>query len=190
MAKLKLKVAKSGRVNPQTKAKGFAARVITNGTAGYEDIVAEGCHNTTLHKAEAKVALELCMESVAEMLKQGYIVDLGPVVNSISPVLADGSKRQRICNSQALLRRSTIVQPTRWQQPSRTPHCNGRRKVMKMRREKRLAAVARLQAAAATLAAVRILVAMMCCSRKRCFAQSQLNKTGYPNVSRWCEGFG
>ena len=79
MAKLKLKVAKSGRVNPQTKAKGFAARVITNGTAGYEDIVAEACHNTTLHKAEAKVALELCMESVAEMLKQGYIVDLGPV---------------------------------------------------------------------------------------------------------------
>ena len=79
MAKLKLKVAKSGRVNPQTKAKGFAARVITNGTAGYEDIVAEACHNTTLHKAEAKVALELCMESVAEMLKQGFIVDLGPV---------------------------------------------------------------------------------------------------------------
>ena len=25
------------------------------------------------------MALELCMESVAEMLKQGYIVDLGPV---------------------------------------------------------------------------------------------------------------
>jgi len=66
-------------VNPQTKINGFAARVITNGTAGYKDIVAEACHNTTLHKAEAKVALELCMESVAEMLKQGYIVDLGPV---------------------------------------------------------------------------------------------------------------
>ena len=79
MSKLKLKVAKSGRVNPQTKVKGFSARVITNGTAGYDDIVKEACHNTTLHKAEAKVALELCMDSVAEMLKQGYIVDLGPV---------------------------------------------------------------------------------------------------------------
>lgn len=79
MAKLKLKVTKSSRVNPQTKAKGFAARVITNGTAGYEDIVAEACRNTTIHKAEAKTAFELCMESVAEMLKQGYIVDLGPV---------------------------------------------------------------------------------------------------------------
>ena len=79
MTKLKLKIAKSGRVNPQTKTKGFAARVITNGTAGYDDIVAEACHNTTLHKSEAKVALDLCMESVAAMLKQGYIVDLGPV---------------------------------------------------------------------------------------------------------------
>ena len=39
--------------------------MITNGTADYEDIVQE--------------ALELCMESVAAMLKQGYIVNLGPV---------------------------------------------------------------------------------------------------------------
>lgn len=79
MAKLKLKIAKASTVNPQTKAMGFSARVVTNGTAGYEDIVTEACHNTTVHKAEAKVALELCMESVAAMLKQGYIVDLGPV---------------------------------------------------------------------------------------------------------------
>lgn len=79
MAKLKLKVAKANHVNPSTKKMGFAARVITNGTADYEDIVQEAGHNTTLHKAEVKVALELCMETVAEMLKQGYIVDLGPV---------------------------------------------------------------------------------------------------------------
>ena len=80
MSKLKLKIAKSGRINPVTKTMGYSARVITNGTANYEDIVEEACHNTTLHKAEAKVALELCMESVAAMLKQGYIVDFGPVV--------------------------------------------------------------------------------------------------------------
>ena len=79
MSKLKLRISKSGRINPYTKTVGFSARVITNGTTDYEDIVAEACHNTTLHKAEAKVALELCMESVAEMLKQGNIVDLGPV---------------------------------------------------------------------------------------------------------------
>ena len=79
MVKLKFMIAKSGRINPSTKTMGYSARVITNGTADYEDIVQEACHNTTLHKAEAKVALELCMESVAAILKQGYIVDLGPV---------------------------------------------------------------------------------------------------------------
>ena len=76
---LKLKLIKSGHMNPQSKVMGFSARVITNGTSGYDEIVAHACRNTTLHKAEAKVAFELCVESVAEMLKQGYIIDLGPV---------------------------------------------------------------------------------------------------------------
>ena len=75
----KLKITRAVNVNPSTKQRGFSARVITNGKAGYEEIVTEACHNTTLHKAEAKVALELCMESAAQMLKQGMIVDLGPI---------------------------------------------------------------------------------------------------------------
>lgn len=79
MSQLKLRILKAGRMNPQTNEKGFSARVITNGTSGYDEIVAHACRNTTLHKAEAKVAFELCVESVAEMLKQGYIIDLGPV---------------------------------------------------------------------------------------------------------------
>ena len=79
MSTLKLRILKSGRMNPKTNEKGFSARVLTNGTSDYEDIVGYACRNTTLHKAEAKVGFELCMESVAEMLKQGYIVDLGPV---------------------------------------------------------------------------------------------------------------
>ncbi len=79
MAKTKLKIAKITQVNPKTNQKGFSSRVISNGKAGYEEIVKEACHNTTLHKAEAKVALELCMESAANMLKMGMIVDLGPL---------------------------------------------------------------------------------------------------------------
>ena len=79
MTKLKLKVEKAKKFNLQTKTMGYAARVISNGKATYEDIVADACHNTTLHKAEAKTAFELCMESVARKLKQGYIIDLGPV---------------------------------------------------------------------------------------------------------------
>lgn len=78
MSILKLNIIKAGLINPQNKEKGYIARVITNGTADYDDIVADACRNTTLHKAEAKVAFDLCMETVAEKLKQGFIVDLGP----------------------------------------------------------------------------------------------------------------
>lgn len=79
MAIKKLKVQKKGCINPLTKKIGYSARVKTNGTADYDDIVADACRNTSLHKAEAKACFEMCMESVAEKLKQGYIVNLGPV---------------------------------------------------------------------------------------------------------------
>ena len=79
MPQLKLKIKKVGSKHPITKQLGFAARVITNGTSDFDDIVKEAGHNTTMHKAELRMAFELCMDSVAEMLKQGYIVDLGPI---------------------------------------------------------------------------------------------------------------
>lgn len=79
MPQLKLKIKKVGSKHPITKQLGFAARVITNGTADFDEIVKEAGHNTTMHKAELRMAFELCLDSVAEMLKQGYIVDLGPI---------------------------------------------------------------------------------------------------------------
>ena len=79
MAQLKLKIKKAGGKNPVTKQMGFVARVLTNGTADFDDIVKEAGHNTTMHKAELRMAFELCIDSVAEMLKQGYIIDLGPI---------------------------------------------------------------------------------------------------------------
>ena len=79
MPQLKLRIKKSGRKNPSTKQLGFSARVLTNGTADFDEIVKEAGHNTTMHKAELRMAFELCLDSVAEMLKQGYIVDLGPI---------------------------------------------------------------------------------------------------------------
>ena len=51
MAQLKLKVKKAGGKNPVTKQMGFVARVLTNGTAEFDDIVKEAGHNTTMHKA-------------------------------------------------------------------------------------------------------------------------------------------
>ena len=79
MATLKLKVSRVSNVNPKTKEKGFTARVHTNGTADFDEIVKEAGHNTTMHKAELRMAFELCLDSVAEMLKQGFIIDLGPI---------------------------------------------------------------------------------------------------------------
>lgn len=79
MAILKLKVKKAGSKNPISKQLGFTARVLTNGTADFDDIVKDAGRNTTMHKAELRMAFELCMDSVSEMLKQGFIIDLGPL---------------------------------------------------------------------------------------------------------------
>ena len=79
MSQLKLKIKKASSKNPATKQLGFVARVQNNGTAEFDDIVREAGKNTTMHKAELRMAFELCMDSVTEMLKQGFIVDLGPL---------------------------------------------------------------------------------------------------------------
>jgi uncharacterized membrane protein YgcG len=79
MAQLKLRVKKTGSKHPVTKQLGFVARVQTNGTADFDEIVKEAGRNTTMHKAELRMAFELCLDSVTEMLKQGMIVDLGPL---------------------------------------------------------------------------------------------------------------
>lgn len=80
MTLLKLKVKKVKRQYPgDIERMGYATRVISNGNADVDDVATEACHNTTLHPAEAKIALELCMESAAKLLKQGFIVDLGPI---------------------------------------------------------------------------------------------------------------
>ena len=89
MSTLKLKVSRVSNVNPKTKQKGFTARVQTNGTADFDDIVKDAGRNTTMHKAELRMAFELCMDSVTEMLKQGYIVDLGPL-GKIYPSCSSG----------------------------------------------------------------------------------------------------
>lgn len=79
MPQLTLKVKKSGSRNPVSKKLGFIARVLTNGTASFDDIIKDAGRNTTMHKAELRMAFELCLDSVTEMLKDGYIVDLGPL---------------------------------------------------------------------------------------------------------------
>ncbi len=81
MAELKLKVKKAKlirKVNGEKK-EGFYGRVITSGKAGFDEIARESAKNTTLHPKEASLAAELLLEGVCAKLKQGYIVDLGPL---------------------------------------------------------------------------------------------------------------
>jgi len=79
MLKLKVKKAVMKRKVNGTLETGYYGRVITNGTKAHEEIALDACKNTTLHKAEAKLAMEMFLDSISENLKQGYIVDLGPI---------------------------------------------------------------------------------------------------------------
>ena len=81
MADLKLKIKKQlfkRKVDGQTKA-GYIGKVITSGKAGFDEIARDSAKNTTLHPKEASLAAELLLEGVCAKLKQGFIVDLGPL---------------------------------------------------------------------------------------------------------------
>ena len=81
MADLKLKIKKQlfkRKVEGQTKV-GYIGKVITSGKAGFDEIARESAKNTTMHPKEASLAAELLLEGVCEKLKQGFIVDLGPL---------------------------------------------------------------------------------------------------------------
>ena len=79
MAKMKLKVMRMKHVNPSTKAMGYCTRAVTNGRMGFDEIAERASSNTTVHQAEMRMSREICMETACEMLRQGYIVDLGPL---------------------------------------------------------------------------------------------------------------
>ena len=78
---LKIKIKKCGMVRKieGVKKSGFYGKVISNGTKTWEQIAEEASRNTTVHKAEMKVASELLLDAVTAQLKNGYIVDLGPI---------------------------------------------------------------------------------------------------------------
>ena len=79
MAQMTLKVKKVNQVNPKTQEMGYAARVLTNGTETFDDLVDYASHNTSLHRIEVSGAAQLILEAAARALKNGKIVDLGPL---------------------------------------------------------------------------------------------------------------
>ena len=76
---LTLKIKKAASKNPSTKELGFAPRVITNGTADFADVSKYACKGSTISAPEMEASSKLFCEAAAEQLKNGYIVDLGPL---------------------------------------------------------------------------------------------------------------
>ena len=79
MANITLKVKKVPSKNLKTMEGGFAARVVTNGTADFADIAKYACKGSTISAPEMEASSKLFCEAAAEQLKNGYIVDLGPL---------------------------------------------------------------------------------------------------------------
>lgn len=79
MAKLTLKVKKIAFKHPQTKKAGYVARVVTNGTETFDDICEIAGMNTTYAQEEIVACAGLMLKAAARQLKNGKIIDLGPL---------------------------------------------------------------------------------------------------------------
>ena len=79
MSKLTLKVKKIAFKNPHTKQPGFVARVLTNGTESFDDICEIAGMNTTYAQEEIVACAGLMLKAAARQLKNGKIIDLGPL---------------------------------------------------------------------------------------------------------------
>ena len=77
-----LKLKKSKSYNPSTKEYGYRTTVKANGRLGMESLVELASKNTTMHKAEVRMALELITGVIADALKSGNTVTL-PGVGTI-----------------------------------------------------------------------------------------------------------
>lgn len=79
MSKLTLKVKKVQMKHPRTKQPGYAARVLTNGTESFDDICEIAGINTTYATEEIVACAGLMLKAGARQLKNGKIIDLGPL---------------------------------------------------------------------------------------------------------------
>ena len=79
MSKLTLKVKKVGMKNPTSKKQGYVARVVTNGTEEFADICEMAGMNTTYAQEEIVACAGLMLKAAARQLKNGKIIDLGPL---------------------------------------------------------------------------------------------------------------
>ena len=76
-----LKLSRTQAYNPKTKEKGYRTTVKSNGKADMDSLVASASKNTTMHKAELRMAFELMLDAIQENLSQGNIVELKNIGN-------------------------------------------------------------------------------------------------------------
>ena len=76
-----LKLSKTKAYNPSTKKQGYRTTVKSNGKADMDSLVASASKNTTLHKAELRMAFELMLDAIKENLSAGNIVELKGIGN-------------------------------------------------------------------------------------------------------------
>lgn len=76
-----LKLSKTKTLNPSTKKQGYRTTVKSNGKADMDSLVASASKNTTLHKAELRMAFELMLDAIKENLSAGNIVELKGIGN-------------------------------------------------------------------------------------------------------------
>lgn len=76
-----LKLSKTKTVNPQTKEVGFRTTVKSNGKADMDSLVASASKNTTMHKADLRMAFELMLDAIQETLSAGKAVELKGIGN-------------------------------------------------------------------------------------------------------------
>ena len=76
-----LKLSKTKAYNPSTKKQGYRTTVKSNGKADMDSLVASESKNTTLPKAELRMAFELMLDAIKENLSAGNIVELKGIGN-------------------------------------------------------------------------------------------------------------
>ncbi len=81
MATMTLKLSKSKAYNPSTKKYGYRTTVKSNGKADMDVIVESASKNTTMHKAELRMAFELALDAIKESLTAGKTVELKGIGN-------------------------------------------------------------------------------------------------------------
>ena len=78
---MSLKLSKTKAINPSTKKMGYRTTVKSNGKADMDSLVLSASKNTTMHKAELRMAFELALDAIRESLAAGKIVELKGIGN-------------------------------------------------------------------------------------------------------------